>query len=74
MGPVDVQRIVTGPALAAAAATLVMLALRDSLVVAAVAAGVAYAVLLVAFERRFYPDDARAIRDFLRQRRIPSYQ
>ena len=74
VGPVDVQRIVTGPALAAAAATLVMLALRDSLVVAAVAAGVAYVVLLVAFERRFYPDDARAIRDFLRQRRIPSYQ
>jgi hypothetical protein len=54
--------------LSGAAAVLGMVAFRDALALAVVAAAAVYTAVL--FERRFYPDDARAIGDFFRRRSV----
>jgi len=42
--------------------------LRDDLLPAVAAGGAVYVLALALFERTAYPDDAKAIRDFLRRR------
>jgi O-antigen/teichoic acid export membrane protein len=69
-GSFDAWRIAAGPTLAGAAAVLAMIAFRDALALAVVAAAVVYTAVAVLFERRFYPEDARAIGDFFRRRSI----
>ena len=61
----DYARILGGPVLASAIAACVMLLLRDSLPAAVISAAVVYIGVLVLFERRLFPDDARAVLDFL---------
>jgi hypothetical protein len=62
------MRIVLGPLLAAAASAVGMFLLRDSFALAVAIGVIAFVTVLVAFERRVYPDDARALGDFLRRR------
>lgn len=69
-GRVDVVRIVVGPLLAAAASAVAMFLLRDTFALAVGVGALAFVVVLVAFERRFYPDDARAFAGFLRRRSL----
>ncbi len=69
-GPVDVRRIVGGPMLATAASAIGMFLLRDSFGLAVLVGAVAFVVVLVAFERRVYPEDARALSGFLRRRSL----
>jgi O-antigen/teichoic acid export membrane protein len=64
-GRVEWTRIVAGPALGTVAATLAMLALRDSLAAAVAVGAVAYLGVLFVFERRLFPEDARAVLDLL---------
>ena len=45
-----------------------MVALRGTFALAVVAGLGLFVAILVAFERRFYPDDARALAAFLRRR------
>lgn len=67
-GAFDARRVLAGPLLAAAASALVMAPLRGS-VPAALAAGAAvYFAILVPWERRFHPDDARSLGDFIARR------
>lgn len=67
-GPIEVRRIFTGPLIAAAFSTAAMVALRGSFALAVLAGAFLFVAALILFERRFYPDDARAIADFLRRR------
>jgi len=69
-GSVDVRRIVTGPLLAASVSAIGMFLLRDSFALAVFVGAVAFVAVLVAFERRFYPEDARAVGAFLRRRAV----
>jgi O-antigen/teichoic acid export membrane protein len=69
-GPVDVRRIVGGPLLATAASAIGMFLLRDSFGLAVLVGAVAFVVVLVVFERRVYPEDARALSGFLRRRSV----
>jgi O-antigen/teichoic acid export membrane protein len=69
-GGVDVRRIVTGPVLAAVASGVAMYVLRDAFAAAVIVGAAAFVVVLVVFERRVYPDDARAVEGFLRRRAI----
>lgn len=69
-GSFDAWRVLAGPILAGAAAVLGMVAFRDALALAVVAAAAVYTAVAVLFERRFYPDDARAIGDFFRRRSV----
>ena len=62
---IDYTRVLGGPVLASAIAACVMLLLRESFPAAVVSAAVAYVGVLVLFERRLFPDDARAVLDFL---------
>ena len=61
----DYARILGGPVLASAIAACVMVLLRESFPAAVVSAVVVYVGVLVLFERRLFPDDARAVLDFL---------
>jgi O-antigen/teichoic acid export membrane protein len=61
----DYARILGGPVLASAIAACVMVLLRESFPAAVVSAAVVYVGVLVLFERRLFPDDARAVLDFL---------
>jgi hypothetical protein len=67
-GGLETRRIVGGPLVAAIAAALVMAALRANAALALAAGASAYVAVLVAWERRFYPEDARALGDFLLRR------
>jgi O-antigen/teichoic acid export membrane protein len=67
-GQVDITRIVLGPLLAATASATWMFVLRDSFALAVVVGGVAFVAVLVPFERRIYPEDARALAGFLHRR------
>lgn len=69
-GAIDVRRVVLGPVLAAAASAIGMVLLRDHFGLAVLAGAVAFVVVLVAFERRFYPEDAHALSGFLRRRAL----
>ena len=60
------RRAFAGPVLASAAAAVVMLALRDQLAAAIPAGAATYLVVLVAFERVFFPQDTRTIWTSLR--------
>jgi O-antigen/teichoic acid export membrane protein len=62
---VDWGRALGGPVLASAAAGVAMLLLRDNLAEALVAGAVLYLGVLVLFERRLFPEDARAVLDLL---------
>jgi O-antigen/teichoic acid export membrane protein len=62
---IDYARVLGGPVLASAIAACVMLLLRESFPAAVVSAAVVYVGVLVLFERRLFPDDARAVLDFL---------
>jgi O-antigen/teichoic acid export membrane protein len=64
-GPVEWARVAAGPALATAAAALVMLLLRDAFAAAVAASAVTYLAVLFLFERRLFPEDARAVLDLL---------
>jgi O-antigen/teichoic acid export membrane protein len=67
-GRIDMQRIVAGPLLAAVASAAAMLLLRDEFGLAVAGGALAFIVVLVAFERRFYPEDAQAVTAFVRRR------
>lgn len=67
-GGLDVGRVAGGPALAATAAAIPMALLGDDAVPAVTAGAAAYVLLLVAYERRFHPQDAGWAGDFLRRR------
>jgi O-antigen/teichoic acid export membrane protein len=70
VGRLEWGRILAGPALAAAVAAVVMLTLSTAPVAAGGLAGLVYAVVLVVFERSMYPDDASAVRHFVRRPRV----
>lgn len=67
-GGLDFGRVFVGPLVASVLSGIAMLALRDDLLPAIAAGGVAYVLALVIFERLAYPDDAQAILDFVRRR------
>ena len=62
---VDYARVLGGPVLASATAACVMLLLRENFAAAVIASAIVYVGVLVLFERRLFPDDARAVLDFL---------
>jgi O-antigen/teichoic acid export membrane protein len=64
----DYARVLGGPVLASAIAACVMVLLRESFPAAIASAGVVYVGVLVLFERRLFPDDARAVLDLLPRR------
>jgi O-antigen/teichoic acid export membrane protein len=68
-GRIAVARIAGGAAVAATASGVVMAGVRGEAVAALLAGTVVYLAVLVAYERRFYPEDAGALGDFLRRRR-----
>jgi hypothetical protein len=47
-----------------------MVLLRDHFGLAVLVGAVAFVVVLVAFEKRFYPEDAGALSGFLRRRAL----
>ncbi len=63
VGSLDWVRMLGGPVLASALAGAAMVLLRDHLAIAIAAGGVVYTASLIAFERKVYPQDARAIRE-----------
>jgi O-antigen/teichoic acid export membrane protein len=65
---IDWRRASVGPALAGGVAAAVMIALRSSFPAALLVSLTAYAVVLVAFETRVYPADARVVLRFLGRR------
>ena len=67
-GAFEARRVVGGPLLAGAAAAAAMAALRGEVVLALAAGAVTYVTVLVVWEQRLYPDDARALGDFLLRR------
>ena len=69
-GRIDARRVLAGPLLAAAVSTVGMYLLRDSFALAVAVGAVLFVSVLVAFERRFYPDDAQALNAFLRRRTV----
>ena len=69
-GRVDVKRIALGPVLSAAASAIAMFLLRDSFALAVVVSAVVFVAVLVPFEKRVYPEDARALGSFLRRRSL----
>jgi O-antigen/teichoic acid export membrane protein len=72
VGGLDWRRMLGGTLVAGAAAAALMLALRSSFAVAAIAGLVGYLVALAAFERVAYPDDLRAVTRFLRRDVAPA--
>jgi O-antigen/teichoic acid export membrane protein len=68
-GKIAWRRILAGPLTAAALLALTTVALRDNLGAALGGGAAVYVVALVLFERVAYPEDARAIRNFVRGRR-----
>lgn len=67
-GPLDWLRVASGPALGGLAAGVVMLVLRDHVLVAVAAGALAYVLVLALWERRRFPEDARAVSDFILRR------
>jgi O-antigen/teichoic acid export membrane protein len=67
-GGLDPGRVFAGPVLASLLSGIAMVVLRDDLLSAIAAGGGVYVLALALFERVAYPDDAQAIRDFLRRR------
>jgi O-antigen/teichoic acid export membrane protein len=65
-GTLSAARAFAGPACAAGAAALAMLALRDEVAAAITGGAVAYAAVLFAFERLVFPGDAAAVFAVLR--------
>jgi O-antigen/teichoic acid export membrane protein len=68
-GAFETRRVVGGPLAAAIAAAVTMGGLRGNVVLALSAGAAVYVAVLVAWEQRLYPDDARALGDFLLRRR-----
>ena len=68
-GGIVVGRTSGGPLLGAAVAGVAMVALRGEVLVALLVGTMLYLVVLVGYERRFHPEDAGALADFLRVRR-----
>jgi O-antigen/teichoic acid export membrane protein len=66
-GPVRWGRMLAGPVVATAVAALAMAPIRENASALLAGAG-AYVVVLVLFERAFFPDDARATLKLLRRR------
>jgi O-antigen/teichoic acid export membrane protein len=64
-GRVEWKRIAAGPVVATLAAALAMLVLRDSLAAAVAVGAAVYLCVLFVFERRLFPEDARAVLDLL---------
>ena len=60
------RRAFAGPLLASAAAAVVMFALRDHIAAAILAGAATYLIVLVAFERVYFPQDTRTIWTSLR--------
>jgi O-antigen/teichoic acid export membrane protein len=67
-GAVDWRRVATGPVLAAGLAGAVMVALRHQLALAIPVGALLYLAALTTWERRAFPEDARAVSDFLLRR------
>lgn len=67
----DWRRASAGPLLAGGVAATSMFALRSTFGVAVVVASVAYAVVLLVFERRVYPDDAQVVLRLVGRRSEP---
>lgn len=72
VGGVDWRRMLAGTLVAGALAAAVMVALRGLPAVALALGALAYLGVLVAFERRVYPEDAAAIRELLRRGPSPT--
>jgi O-antigen/teichoic acid export membrane protein len=70
-GAVKWRRVLAGPVVGSLLLALAAVALRDHLVAAVVVGGVVYLAALAAFERLTYPEDARAIVDFVLRRSAP---
>lgn len=68
-GTFEARRVFGGPVAAAAPASLALAVLADNLFAAIAAAAAIYATALTVWERRLYPDDARALADFVTRRR-----
>ena len=66
-GAIDVRRIFAGPFLAAGCSAAAMVLLRHEFGFAVAGGAIAFIVVLVLFERRFYPEDARAMTTLLRR-------
>jgi O-antigen/teichoic acid export membrane protein len=71
VGRIRFARVLVGPAFASAGAAVLFALFRENVALAAAAGGVVYVVLLLAFERVVYPDDASAIREIAVRRRRP---
>ena len=69
-GSIDLPRIFAGPLIASAFSAAGMFVFRGTFALAVGAGLVLFVASLVAFERRFYPDDAGALADFLRRREL----
>jgi O-antigen/teichoic acid export membrane protein len=67
-GGLDALRIAAGPAIAGGLAAVTMLLLRNQLGLAVPAGAAVYLVVLVAWERKRFPEDARAVTDFILRR------
>jgi O-antigen/teichoic acid export membrane protein len=70
-GAVKWRRVLAGPVVGSLLLALTTLALRDHLAAALVVGGVVYLAALAAVERLTYPEDARAIVDFVLRRGAP---
>jgi O-antigen/teichoic acid export membrane protein len=69
VGAVDWVRVLAGPVLATTIATVLMVVLSGVPAAAIPVAAAAYAVTLITFERRTYPDDARTVPALIRRER-----
>jgi O-antigen/teichoic acid export membrane protein len=67
-GGLAVARVAVGPVLAGLAAAAAMALLRSEVVLALTVGAAVYLAVLVAYERRVHPEDARSLGDFLRRR------
>jgi O-antigen/teichoic acid export membrane protein len=67
-GGLDVGRVAGGPALATVASAVGMAVFRGEVVLALAIGAVVYLAVLVVYERRVHPEDARSLGDFLRRR------
>ena len=67
-GSIALRRIVVGPVLASAACAVAIAAFRGEVAVSLAVGAAVYLAVLVAYERRVHPEDARPVGDFLRRR------
>lgn len=70
IGAVNWVRVLAGPGIASTVAAALMVTFSAVPAAAIGLAAITYAVVLFAFERRTYPDDARTLRGLIRRERV----